>query len=338
MKIFLFIISLTFFAGITAQAQDEQSCSSAGCHQELMAPKFIHPAAEDDCTNCHESESDKHPSESRNDFSLADESPELCFTCHDDKEPDDTQVSIHPPFEEDCLNCHNPHATDNKVVLEDPVPDLCFTCHDDPAEIENVKTVHGAIFVDDKCINCHSPHSSVNKILLVKDDPALCLSCHNKEIKYEDKVIPDIASKIKDEDFAHPPAVDDGCLTCHHPHSSVNNFLLDDTFPAGHYADGFDGNYNLCFSCHDDSMILLENTDDATEFRNGNVNLHYVHVNKEKSRSCTNCHDVHGSPGNPHLIANEIKFGSWTMKLNYVADDNGGSCLPGCHEQKTYKR
>lgn len=317
--------------------QTEKGCTAPGCHYKLVSAAFIHPAAEDDCTSCHESETVEHPSENGNDFSLVDESPELCYTCHDDKEPDASQKSIHPPFEEDCLNCHNPHSSNNKFILEDPVPDLCFSCHDDPGEIKNVKTIHGAMFVGGKCINCHSPHSSKNRKLLKEEDPALCLKCHNKEIKYEDKVIPNIAIKIVNEDLAHPPVVDDGCLTCHNPHSSVNNYLLNDTFPEGHYAQKFDDNYSLCFDCHDDSKILNKKTTTATEFRNGNTNLHFVHVNREKSRSCTNCHDVHGS-ANKHLIETEIKFGSWTMKLNYKPTKNGGSCLPGCHEQRSYSR
>ena len=337
MKIFLYIFLIIILTGIITPAQDEKSCTSAGCHQELIAHKFIHPAAEDDCTNCHEGKTVKHPSKSGNDFSLVDESPALCYSCHDDKEPDKSMKSIHPPFEEDCLNCHNPHSSDNKFVLEDPVPELCLNCHDDPAKIKNVKTVHGAMYIKNKCVNCHSPHSSVNRKLLKKEDPALCLNCHNKKIKYKDKVIPNIAKKIADEDLAHPPVVDDGCLTCHHPHSSVNNFLLDDTFPSGHYAKGFDDNYNLCFSCHDDTKILDKKTTDATEFRNGNTNLHFVHVNKEKSRSCINCHDVHGSP-NEHLIATKVKFGSWEMKINYKSNEDGGSCSPGCHGKKSYKR
>lgn len=332
----LIIISIIFTSGLLL-SQTATGCNSSGCHMELLNFKFVHPAAEDDCLSCHDILNKSHPSKEANDVALLDESPSLCYTCHDDKEPVEESKSVHPPFEEDCLNCHSPHASNNQFMTIEAVPELCFACHDDPKGIENIKSFHGAIEVGKKCINCHTPHQSQQEYLLKGETTKLCLGCHNKKIEYGDEVIQNIAEKFSKEDQAHPPVVVDGCTACHSPHSSQYPYLLLNSFPEETYASGEKGNYNLCFTCHDESTFTKPITTSDTEFRNGNINLHYVHVNRDKSRSCTNCHDVHGSK-NKHLILGEVAFGKWEMKLNYKVSETGGSCLPGCHKEQIYDR
>ncbi|MCK5200621.1 MAG: hypothetical protein KAR21_19835 [Spirochaetales bacterium] len=113
--------------------------------------------------------------------------------------------------------------------------------------------------------------------------------------------------------------------------------MLSEKFPTSNYAEGVGENYNLCFSCHDISMIEEDLTEEAAEFRTNNKNLHFLHVNKKKIISCINCHDVHGSE-NAHLMTGEVRYGNWWMKLNYKKTETGGSCLPGCHKELSYKR
>ena len=57
----------------------------------------------------------------------------------------------------------------------------------------------------------------------------------------------------------------------------------------------------------------------------------------DKGRNCNLCHNVHGAT-NQHLIENKAWFGNWEMPINYKAFENGGSCAPGCHEEKKYIR
>ncbi len=80
-----------------------------------------------------------------------------------------------------------------------------------------------------------------------------------------------------------------------------------------------------------------EFTTTATNFRNEDQNLHFLHSNSDKGRNCNLCHDVHGSM-NEHLILTNAKFGNWDMPLKFSLLDNGGSCSTGCHSTKSYER
>ena len=84
--------------------------------------------------------------------------------------------------------------------------------------------------------------------------------------------------------------------------------------------------------------MLSEKTTGLTNFRNGQANLHFMHVNKtEKGRSCRACHNVHASPNDLH-IRDSVPYGSWNMPINYKKSADGGSCSPGCHKPYTYDR
>ncbi len=58
---------------------------------------------------------------------------------------------------------------------------------------------------------------------------------------------------------------------------------------------------------------------------------------KDRGKRCKACHVMHGGE-NPKLIANTVSFGKWNLPLNYVKTENGGSCLPGCHQKFCYDR
>ena len=74
-------------------------------------------------------------------------------------------------------------------------------------------------------------------------------------------------------------------------------------------------------------------------FRDGDLNLHWVHVNREKGRTCRACHEVHAS-SNPFHIRDSVPFGrdKWELPINYEINDTGGSCAPGCHSAQIYSR
>jgi len=113
--------------------------------------------------------------------------------------------------------------------------------------------------------------------------------------------------------------------------------MLKENFPIGSYAKGVEATFQLCFDCHDTDLLNVEKTTTGTMFRTGDQNLHYLHVNKEKGRNCTTCHDLHAA-NNAQLIATTVKFGRWDMPLNYIPTDDGGTCATGCHKEQSYKR
>lgn len=264
-----------------------------------------------------------------------------CEDCHANLISKKTQ---HPAALDDgCSTCHQSNNTEHPktgvktFVLTDKLPDLCFTCHDDiKSDLANLKVVHGAVTQQKLCINCHSPHSSDQGKLLVTTEKELCLSCHDKIIPSGDKKLVNIKLLLKNSKVIHSP-VSEGCTTCHRPHASANNYLLAKSFPEGFYTSAKKDSFALCFDCHDSELIETATTNSATNFRNGNKNLHVVHINGEKGKNCVMCHNIHGS-NNDHLIQDKITFGSWEMKINYKANTNGGSCSPGCHREKKYTR
>lgn len=156
----------------------------------------------------------------------------------------------------------------------------------------------------------------------------------------EDKCM-DCHAGLVQKKVVHPPA-GKKCGICHestgkeHP-GDKKGFRLTNTFPSGMYTTAVTDTFALCWDCHDMEMMQTEISESVTEFRNGDRNLHFVHTGGDKARSCTVCHNVHASD-NPHLIVDNLRFGTWNMKMNYIAQDSGGSCAPGCHGVKEYKR
>ena len=110
--------------------------------------------------------------------------------------------------------------------------------------------------------------------------------------------------------------------------------MLNTDYQTGTYVYEKDKTGTLCFTCHSDDM-LKKDKPESTGFRDGKNNLHFLHVNRDKSRNCTVCHDVHGSDL-PHLINVTASYGKWEFPLNYSQTETGGLCAPACHNLYAY--
>ena len=137
----------------------------------------------------------------------------------------------------------------------------------------------------------------------------------------------------------HKPVADGTCWACHDPHGSENRVLLRHDYPEEFYAGYKEENYSLCFECHDREAFLYPRTSELTNFRNGDQNLHFVHVNKStKGRTCKVCHGVHGAD-QEQLIKRKIPaFGKWEIPIRYTPERFGANCTVGCHKPKSYNR
>ncbi len=309
------------------------------CHQDQVKKDYVHGPSATDCMACHESNGQEHPATGNAGFTLKAEGKDLCFSCHTDVSAQLDLKYKHAPVKQgDCVGCHDPHSSDSPKMVADTSPTLCFLCHEDKQKAQTeAAVVHKASFEEGACSSCHTPHSSKLKRLLTKESKELCLDCHNKRIKREDEtIIENMAKHLEENEFNHK-ALKKRCSGCHDPHSGSRQFMLKGNFPENTYVQGIEENFELCFNCHDSDLLNLEKTDMSTMFREGERNLHYVHVNQEKGRKCTLCHDVHAAK-NAQLIAKEVKFGSWNMPLNFVATDDGGTCATGCHKERSYSR
>ena len=261
-----------------------------------------------------------------------------CADCHGAL----SEKKIKHPSKTDkgCAECHNKGDKEHPktaITLVSGITELCFSCHDKQKKlIASSPFVHKVVNDKKACVNCHNPHSSDEKGLLTAKRKDLCLSCHNKAIVVSPtKTLPDMDKLYKTSKTLHPP-FKTCSKTCHNPHASKDYRLLDLAFPVNNYLSVNVDSFGLCWECHEMDLVQAEKTT-ITNFRNGDRNLHYVHIHGEKGRSCTVCHSPHAT-NNPHLIRDKVGFGSWEFKMNYSADDAGGSCAPACHQERKYTR
>lgn len=316
---------------------EDQTELCLGCHESApFKQKFMHGVvAVGSCTKCHD------PHESTEKYLLKGKVGTLCLSCHADfsKALSGAQV-IHSAVKDGpCASCHNSHGTEVAKLLTKPMPDLCADCHKTIVKkVTEAKVPHKPTTETGGCASCHSPHFSQSKNLLPSDEMTLCLSCHNKGISGPSG-LKNIKKQLEGKKYLHGPIEMGECKACHDPHGSDNFRLLPGSYPSGLYAPYSDGIYGACLSCHEKNLLRFADTTIYTKFRNGNQNLHYLHVvNNRKGRTCRLCHEPHASNAEKLISSEGVLFGDWKIPLNFKITPTGGSCAPGCHRSFKYDR
>lgn len=259
-----------------------------------------------------------------------------CAECHGDLLD---RAVVHYPAEDACDNCHeatgatHPLGDSLGFRITESTPGLCYLCHEEPAQ----KAHPHQPWLQGQCLGCHDPHGSSQPLLLRSPDPELCLSCHNREYKTDSTITVNIGRLIQGKMKAHSAITLGGCASCHQAHGSDFRELLVAQFPEEDYLPATSENFELCFLCHDTGIIELKETEGATGFRDSTKNLHWLHINGNRGRNCRMCHNIHGSP-QPFLVEERVRYGDWEMEMNFVPEEQGGSCLPGCHGKLSYRR
>jgi predicted CXXCH cytochrome family protein len=305
------------------------------CHEPPPETTFTHgPVALGLCTVCHD------PHSAANQFMLPESGSELCFMCH-------TEMGVHvnnarAPHgaieEQGCAACHDPHRENFRFQLKAEVPDLCLDCHEAVGEIvETAVVTHEPVMTDKTCDNCHNPHGSDVPMILTAVEMDLCLGCHDRPMDTPHGPIIDMKSWITSNPQRHGPIRDSSCTGCHQPHGSENYRILTHEFPRKFYSPFSLETYDLCFQCHEETLVLDERTTTLTGFRNGDRNLHYLHVNQQKGRTCRACHEIHAGT-KPKRIKDFVPFGNWQYPVNFEMSEFGGRCAPGCHVARGYDR
>jgi predicted CXXCH cytochrome family protein len=238
-----------------------------------------------------------------------------------------------------CIVCHKvPKERIHAFELRAKGSDLCFKCHDE----KNFKgiTLHGPV-TEGKCLECHRPHGSDIPSHLQAGQPKLCLDCHSVEIRDTKGVaLPSTKELFDDKEMnLHKPFSEGKCTACHLPHPADTYRRFKGDYPAQFYASYTDETYESCLRCHEDLSRRLSQPRTLTDtwFRNGNLNLHYRHVNRAKGRTCRTCHQHHGSR-NPKLVSEAFTFGKKKLTIEYEKTETGGRCTPGCHIPVQYDR
>ena len=237
----------------------------ADCHdpfpmEEGGKPLIRHnPVEEGECAGCHS----VHGSDLKK--LLAAPGKSLCVKCHDDPSlaPGGKEwASPHPALEDGCPACHLPHVAPAAGLLKKEQATLCYDCHDaftpPPAD---KGSMHRPV-AQGACSKCHATHGAAVKGLL-RSSPSrdLCLTCHK-----------DPARTPAGEEWPVPhPALDDGCPSCHLPHTAQAPRLLSQPQRA------------LCVGCHEDKNL------------NSGGNGWSTPHPPVASGMCSSCHGPHGS-------------------------------------------
>jgi predicted CXXCH cytochrome family protein len=303
---------------------------------DLQKPASAHsPYQDGDCSVCHKNKDPKDPGP------ILKRVNDLCLDCHDDFAKIMARKSTHEPAKINCVSCHNPHNSREPHLLVRESGALCLNCHTAISNlVANAKVKHDALTTGHKCANCHNPHAANVEHLLTKLPYDLCAGCHGQDGVKDDegKTLTNIKKLLAENPHQHGPVQDKDCSACHTPHGGDNFRLLTKEYPAKFYSPYEPKLYALCFDCHEESIVKDAKTTTLTKFRNGDQNLHYVHVNKdERGRTCRACHEVHASQQS-HQIRDAVPYGNsgYMLKINFTQTPNGGSCARTCHVTKSY--
>jgi predicted CXXCH cytochrome family protein len=318
------------------QLRSERTALCFLCHdKKKLLGKYVHgPVAVGGCTMCHSPHQTDFPK------LLSATGNEVCFQCHTDKaEAFQGKKFTHKPVKDKCVNCHSPHSGEYKYNFSmEGSRDLCLSCHVDKKEwIAKIKVKHGGLDTEKKCLACHDPHVSDYVKQLVKQPVESCMICHDRPLDTPNGKIANMKEFLQANKDSHGPIKQGDCSGCHNTHGSDNFRILRKYFPPVFYSSFDAKNYELCFGCHEKTLVLDEKTKSLTGFRNGEQNLHFVHVNKQKGRTCRACHDAHAT-NNPRHLRDAVPFGTWALPVGFNREENGGSCLPGCHQKFRYDR
>ena len=306
------------------------------CHETGKKAAFPHgPVAVGECSICHDSHSSDHKK------LLTMDPKELCFSCHVITKEELTEFEhVHEPAKGNCFGCHDPHGADNRVLLKAQAPELCYPCHEDIKKLaEESKHKHNVVGEPGGCLKCHTPHASTVPSGLKQVAMDLCLSCHDKPVGLDkENVMKPFTDEVAGKKFMHGPVGQKDCEGCHTTHGSDHFRLLKKEYPPQFYSPFKKSNYDLCFSCHEETLVQTAETASLTDFRNGSSNLHYLHVNKDRrGRTCRSCHATHAS-NLPKHIRKSVPYGVWDLPIQFAKTETGGSCKPGCHVPYAYDR
>jgi predicted CXXCH cytochrome family protein len=297
------------------------------CHKPVLTRKYAHkPVSEGKCLSCHPA----HGSKAKK---LLDASgSKLCLQqCHEKMRPvvvAGKEQKVHLASE-DCTKCHRSHDSNYPSLLARPPVELCLDgCHKEIKEnMESSEFKHDAMTKDLACAECHRAHDNKLGRLLRKPATDLCFTCHDK-----------LQNRIETAKFKHRPVSDKRCLSCHLPHGSMYSKLLFANYPSATLSAYDPAKYALCFTCHKEGIVRERYVDNQTNFRNGRLNLHYLHVNRENEGfTCRACHDVHAS-SQPAQIREKAPWGVWEIPIKFTKSEAGGGCLTGCHKEYAYDR
>ncbi len=308
-------------------------CSS--CHEDIPGEHdYAHgPLVLGLCLECHT------PHRSEFEGLLRDTPEALCIDCHRDVGSGlRREHFLHAPAETGCLDCHDAHGGAHRFFLPTTQEELCRSCHEETiVSSAEMAFPHAEMLEGRTCSSCHAPHFSSHEGLLRRSSLDTCSRCHDEPVEsLRGTPLAPVTQTVRAAENVHGPLEEGNCVACHAAHGSDERLLLKGSFPQGLYAVYREDTYSLCYTCHDRRLAEEEFTE-TTGFRDGERNLHFVHVNRERGRTCAVCHDAHAADAD-FLLRDFVQYGAWEMELRFTPAATGGSCQDGCHGLRSYER
>lgn len=293
------------------------------------------PYIQGNCSICHQRDNPKNPG------SLKGPINDQCLRCHEaTRHKLESSRGVHKPVKSDCTTCHNPHNSNYRMLLHRPPKTLCTSCHIDLAKmLKTLEVRHAPVVKGRTCRNCHDAHTSRVQHLLKGLPYDICMKCHGKDgLKDEQgRQLTNFSRLLKENPIHHEPVEKKDCAACHLAHGGQFFRMLTSEYPEEFYAVYKRENYELCFGCHDERSFSRSGSAVLTGFRDGNRNLHALHVSRQLGRSCRACHEIHATKQS-HLVRDKVPYGTggWMLEINYIKTEKGGRCSKTCHTTKEY--
>jgi predicted CXXCH cytochrome family protein len=198
--------------------KDCLSCHNPhGSDRKGLIRNFLHQPYVEGCSSCHQGSA-------RVDMAT-------CLTCHEETGKELLTSHSHITLQEgnSCLNCHSPHAGDDKALLKYREKLVCNSCHGETlSHYSQTVSQHPPI---KKCSTCHKPHGSRNLAMLKADGNVVCIQCHETQGNFTHPVGPEVLDSHTGQMVT--------CVSCHNPMGTNHKDHL-----------VHEGKRALCILCH----------------------------------------------------------------------------------------
>lgn len=247
----------------------------------------------------------------------------------------------------ECSDCHNPHA-----VVGDPMPPIAPVASTNLARVSRVSVMNGFAGTIPRYVFLPANDTSTPAL-----EYEICYKCHSSWA-WQPPGQQDIALLLNTNNASFHPVEAPGknpsispaafvngmtgfstitCSDCHGsddsnlrgPHGSLFPNILKGAYEAGS-SNWISTRTDLCFNCHNFATYAdpfsAQFEQDASRF-----NKHAVHIGQHNI-PCYACHESHGSPQYGGLIA----IGRTPGIRSFTMTPAGATCLPTCHDSRSY--
>ncbi len=228
-----------------------------------------------------------------------------------------------PADHAECADCHNPHQTNAQRGQIEKVSGYSLS----EMYLEEVKEEY------EICLKCHSDNESFRSdgtnirrqfdIISKSQHPVTKLATGKNRTSLTSQAVG--MQKMK-------------CSTCHTsddangpkgPHGSRYRFLLSGNYDIDSYADESPYAYQFCYSCHDRSSILGDES-----FEHHRSHIEGDQLSGRSGTSCYSCHASHGSTNDKLINFNPevVSSSGLSNKIEYRSQGlESGVCYLTCH-------